>query len=931
MNKTLKFCRDSIKHRIAARVVIEFLLCVAVLGSLGYAASHRIDMHLREALSRNVARQVTTVAYSVGQQFRQQIVEMEKGARLLEQDRIAPDALVEALDDNQFDTFTGLYDFENGLIAGYLPPWREYTALDEKLLRGETIIRYVPEHGLLFAVPIRNGAGEVTEAFIKLYGTVAMQDRFSLVSYGGEGLVVLFDKTGPLAVLSRGERDDERFEDFCDTAEREESYHQIWELVQRDGSGALVYKFNRKWYFHFGAKVPETDLCVMGNVPWKVVAGGIDSIYLAMLVVFCLLLTIIIVFARIAFVSRLRAKESEDLKAAKAMAESANKAKSEFLSNMSHEIRTPINAVLGMDEMILRESNEPPILEYAENIRTAGNSLLGLVNDILDFSKIEAGKMDIIPVEYSVSSLLNDLVNMIEKRAEKKGLKLNVEVAENLPSILFGDEIRLKQVVTNILTNAVKYTERGSVTLAVDYEKLAEDRIAVKISVKDTGIGIKEADIQKLFTAFERIEEARNRSIEGTGLGMNITQRLLNLMGSKLEVESVYGEGSDFFFTVEQKVMNWEPMGNFTESHRHNLVLRQSYQEKFTAPKAKILVVDDTVMNITVVKGLLKQTQVQITAVESGYECLHAVTKEVFDIIFLDHRMPGIDGIETLRRLKETPDNLNQNTPVIALTANAVSGAREEYMAAGFNDYLTKPINSVKLEEMMLKYLPADKVKRRSETAAAASNSPPAAEATEPETDLALPNWLRETSGLDVEAGVAYCGSVEAYLDALTVFAESIKSSSAEIEQYYQAADWENYTVKVHALKSSARVIGAKELSDKARRLEDAGNSGYYNEITENTPALLSLYREYSDRLSPLLVADSPAADTPKTPIEAAELSEAYETLKEIVASFDYDSLKFVMDSLGGYELPEAEQERYESIKKAAAKPDWEELRKILG
>ncbi|MBR3458065.1 MAG: response regulator, partial [Selenomonadaceae bacterium] len=401
---------------------------------------------------------------------------------------------------------------------------------------------------------------------------------------------------------------------------------------------------------------------------------------------------------------------AQDLREMAIKAENANVAKSQFLSNMSHEIRTPINAILGMDEMILRECKDKAILEYAENIRMAGNNLLGLVNDILDFSKIEAGKMDIIPVEYALSSMLNDLVNMSQNRAEKKGLRFIMQVPNDIPGLLFGDEIRIKQAITNILTNAVKYTEKGSVLLSIEYEKLDEESILLKVSVQDTGIGIRKADIQKLFNAFERIEEERNRAIEGTGLGMNITQSLLKLMGSHLEISSVYGEGSTFSFAVVQKVVNWDPMGNFEDAYHQMLKKRTEYKESFMAPSARILVVDDTPMNITVVKGLLKQTRVQIDTAESGYECLNMARKKHYDIIFLDHRMPGIDGIETLERMRSLPGSLNQDTPVISLTANAVSGARSMYIEAGFQDYLTKPIHSAQLESLMMKYLPPEKL-----------------------------------------------------------------------------------------------------------------------------------------------------------------------------------------------------------------------------
>ena len=596
-------------------------------------------------------------------------------------------------------------------------------------------------------------------------------------------------------------------------------------------------------------------------------------------------------------------------------AESANKAKSMFLSNISHEIRTPINAILGMDEMILRESKDNAILEYAENIRNAGNNLLSLVNDILDFSKIEAGKMEIIPVEYALSSLLNDLVNMIQKRAEKKSLKLNVNAAPKLPTILYGDEIRIKQAVTNILTNAVKYTEKGSVTLSVSFQKMSDNKISLRFEVKDTGIGIKQEDISKLFSAFERIEEKRNRTIEGTGLGMNITQRLLHMMNSDLEVQSVYGEGSTFAFTIEQPVINWEPLGNFEENYRNMLSKRQKYHEKFTAPKAKILVVDDTQLNLAVVKGLLKQTHIQIETAESGYECLHLVTKNHYDIIFLDHRMPGMDGLECLQQMKKLHNNLNADIPVIALTANAVSGAREQYIEAGFSNYLSKPIDSAALESMIIKYLPPDKVQL-------------ADEEIQPVEETKLPEWLSTVEGLKTKEGVEHCGSVDAYLDTLTIFADAVSSGVKEIADFYQKEDWKNYTVKVHALKSSARVIGANELSERAKRLEDAGNSLYIDEIKKDTAALLELYLSYESKLTPLIA--KPVDTTDKPLISEEDFSEALEALKEAAASFDYDSVTFVLDELDGYRLPDEHSARIGSIKEAAAKLDWEKINALL-
>ena len=908
-------------RRIAARAALEFVLCVAVVFFVGCIVWHKVDDHLNEALEQLVARQINTLAHSVGRQFHQQLQEMQYGAWLVGHQRLSPTELVNAFNmrDIEHKITVGIRAMDGELLAGELPPGQKDDELEKQLFDGKTAIDYWENRGLMFAAPIFDENEEhVVGVFYKLYDNEAMLDQFNLLSYDGEGSVILFDKTGPLGALTRGRDTSIAIRSFCEQLEIKEIFQNVWDTVQEQGSGARSVKYKKEHYFVFGAKVPDTEFLVIGYVPWGAVAGSIHYIYYVMLIAFGVLLCGIIMFARYVFVARLRARESEALKEATVHAEAANQAKSEFLSNMSHEIRTPINAVLGMDEMILRESKEPGILEYAQNIRVAGNNLLGLVNDILDFSKIEAGKMDIIPVEYALSSVLNDLVNMIQKRAEKKGLELVVKASPDLPSMLYGDEIRIKQVVTNILTNAVKYTEKGSVTLSVDYERQEGDSVLLKVSVKDTGIGIKESDIAKLFHAFERIEEERNRAIEGTGLGMNITQRLLGLMGSRLEVASVYGEGSTFSFRLAQKVMNWEPMGDFEESHRNSLLRHKEYRESFRAPDARILVVDDTVMNLTVIKGLLKQTKVQIDTAESGYECLKLAGSKKYDIIFLDHRMPGLDGIETLQRMRAMEGNPNADTPVISLTANAISGARESYIQAGFHDYLTKPINSAHLEAMMLKYLPAEKVSMEDGTAAEA----------EDDREATLPEWLARTDCLDARAGVTHCGSVEAYMDALTVFAESVETGADEIEKFFHAKDWKNYTVKVHALKSTARVIGAAELSEKARRLEDAGVSGYLEEISQDTPGLLALYRTYAEKLAPLFHEET--GDAQKPPIDPSELADAYDTLRDVAASFDYDNLKFVLDSLAEYRLPEEEQARYQALRRAASVPDWDKVRELL-
>ena len=375
-----------------------------------------------------------------------------------------------------------------------------------------------------------------------------------------------------------------------------------------------------------------------------------------------------------------------------------------------------------MDEMILRESNEKEILSYAADIQAAGRTLLSLINDILDFSKIEEGKMEIIPTQYELSSVVNDLSNIVKGRAEKKGLKLQVDVNDRVPHLLYGDEVRIKQIAINLLTNSVKYTETGSVSLGIDYEKVSDDEIDLSFVITDTGVGMKPEDLKKLFSPFTRIEESKHRSVEGTGLGMSIVKQLLDLMGSHLEVKSTYGEGSEFSFTIRQKVLEWEPVGKAMERFGDEAPKLPIYKELFHAPDARILVVDDTEVNLAVVKNLLKKTQISIDTATSGAEAITAFKNNSYDVVFIDHMMPDMDGLETLKKIKELPGS--DEIPFIVFTANAVSGAREMYLEAGFKDYLSKPVDGRRLEETLLRYLPEDKILSPEENTLPAQESP---------------------------------------------------------------------------------------------------------------------------------------------------------------------------------------------------------------
>ncbi len=906
-------------QNINKRICIEFVALAAILGLIGLVIHNEFIEKINSVIEENVLRHIGTVAYSVEHNINRNLRELHVIANMIEQGNLPVENFVTIAGAFREKAYKSGIIRENGLplTSGENSKdlsWEEFLAI-ENVFKGEDVVYYRAEEGILFAVPVKiNGETCALYQHFPKEGTIEL---FKIVSYNGLGRITLANFRGEWLEISDAGKNNEMYDELFKTPEfTGEFTNELVQEITQNGNSVREFEHNGQKFMCFGQKLYNDQLVIFGMVTREVVAIGIEYVHIVLIGAVMLACVILIILARVA----IQDAENKKLQLAKDAALQASQTKSEFLSNMSHEIRTPINAILGMNEMILRESRNDTILEYAENVKSAGNNLLSIVNDILDFSKIEAGKMEIIPVEYELASLLNDLVNMIQSRAENKGLQFMVVADKNLPTMLFGDEIRIKQVVTNILTNAVKYTEQGFVVLRVEPIVTKHDTIKIRFSVKDTGIGIKQEDIAKLFSAFERIEEKRNRTIEGTGLGMNITQRLLEMMGTKLRVESVYGQGSTFSFDIEQKIIKAEPMGDFSENYRRSLQNHKEYHEKFTAPDAKILIVDDTVMNLTVVKGLLKQTKIQIDTAESGFECLKLVEKNHYDIIFLDHRMPKMDGVETLQEMKKLPDNINKNTPVISLTANAISGAREQYIAAGFQDYLTKPINSIKLEEMIMKYLPPEKI------SAPAENSE--VEET-PAENLQLPEWLAQIDGLNAREGVEYCGDEDSYLDALKVFANSIADAADEIEGYYTTEDWQNYTTKVHALKSSARVIGASELSDRARRLEDAGNNGYIDEIKNDTAPLLNLYRSYIEKLSPLIEVEA-ENNSDKPLIEEDALAEAYEAMKDAAATFDIDTIEFVLQSLEEYSLPESELERYKKIKDAANKLDWGTIQELV-
>ena len=512
------------------------------------------------------------------------------------------------------------------------------------------------------------------------------------------------------------------------------------------------------------------------------------------------------------------------LEKAKIDAESANRAKSRFIASVSHEIRTPINGILGIDEMLLRDSNDETVLGYAKDIQSAGQTLLSIVNNILDISKIESGKMEIIPVEYELSKVLNDCYNMNFSRAQDKNLEFRIAADPKVPKTLFGDGVRIRQIINNLLSNALKYTEKGSVICSVSFRKTSPEELLLCVSVQDTGIGIREEEKQKLFQSFERIDEERNRNIEGTGLGLNLTMEFVKMMDGDIEVESVYNEGSTFTVTFPQKIVNDEPMGSFEEVREHQRSGHSTLEKLKMLPEAEILVVDDVAMNLKVLNGLLRDTKLSVATTLSGKEALQLLEEKKYDLVLLDHMMPEMDGVEVLRRMKENPKGKNAGTPVVVMTANTMAGVKEEYRNYGFADYLSKPIQVAELQDILVKYLPKK------------------------EKDILT---LEEIPEIDIHIGISYCMNDRNFL--MEMIKEYIRDErTQQLQQSFEAKDWEKYRILVHSLKNMSMQIGAVELSNRAKSLEKACKEADIDYIIQNHHQWLQSYENLLGELGRL-------------------------------------------------------------------------------
>lgn len=578
----------------------------------------------------------------------------------------------------------------------------------------------------------------------------------------------------------------------------------------------------------------------------------------------------------------------EQLQYEKDRANSANVSKSSFIAHVSHEIRTPINAILGMNEMILRESKEEATVSHAQDISNAAYTLYSIINDVLDVSRMDSGKMDIVPAKYDLAQLIYDTISVNKSRIETKQLEFFVEVNPSLPKGYYGDDVRIQQVLSNLLSNAIKYTHEGFVRLIIDGEYHG-DFMDLSFQVRDTGIGIKEEDLSKLFVAFERIEESRNRNIEGTGLGINITNNLLRLMGSKLKVNSVYGEGSIFSFCLTQRIVNPEPIGDF---EKYSQKQHETSEVGFKAPSVRILVVDDNVLNRRVVSSLLNGTMITIDEAESGYECLSKIRDTQYDIIFLDRMMPDMDGVETVKHIKNSPDNPNRLTPVIMLTADVSGNSQDEFRKSGFDAYLSKPLFSNDLEKIIKAYVPSYKIE---------------IEKTKVEALDFGENWrenLPAIRGIDWGDAQRHLPTRDILYATLKEFHKSIESDARLMEDCFNHLEdsekLELFRIKVHALKSSAGLIGAEMLSEGARELERAAKESNLELIREKFPYMINYYRTFIDKLA----AFDDGEDAQFTNIDFPQVIALAQMVNLEMEEMNIENAQEALDEIKMYEYP---------------------------
>ncbi|SFW55398.1 ATP-binding protein [Selenomonas ruminantium] len=835
------------------KMLLTILMTLFLIFLAGIFIQHRIVAMLNNAAEHSVSRQTEDLSMLAGERFLRFLTPLQTAANHLSTHEQDKEAVLQMLVQQNPQGQAGLIDFQHHTLGRFLS--RDSFPRLQLAFHGNTIIDYNPDIGILLATPVFYG-DNVRYVLYQVYPPEMLPQLFALSDYDAFTHVIIQYRDGTLAVpYENYTTNDTKF--WADDT-IQEGMREVHRRLQRSKAAAVYTEGAEGKFFVFGADLPQTDFSLIGYMPWSAVAGQITSIYQRVFFLFSFMLILFACLSIYLLMAQTSVAETEELREARQAADAANQAKSQFLANMSHEIRTPINAISGMNEMILRQELPAEVRKYASNIKSATAALLTIINEILDFSKIESGHMEIVPTDYQLAQVLREVGTLVGVRAHAKNLAFKIHVDPYLPNGLYGDAGRLRQILINLLNNAIKYTPSGSVTLDISGQRSAST-LRLRAAVTDTGIGIREEDRARLFHVFERLDIKRNCQIEGTGLGLAITHRLLNMMKGTIQVDSTYGEGSTFTIELPQEVHSFDPIGVFNLNAQPDLDTNLSHQASFIAPDARVLIVDDNDMNCFVASSLLKETQMQTTIAHSGAEALETLQKQSFHVVLLDYMMPGMDGVETLHKAKQLQGI--SSTRFIALTATALSGSREKFLGEGFDNYLSKPMTGDELTAMLHRYLPAELIKP-----APASLPPMAAPAPAPAAE-APPATAADTPSsplIDRELGMKYCNNMEAiYHNILGMFSKQSTGKIARLDEDFATGNWDDYRINIHALKSTALTIGCRSLNQKAKEQEQAAKDYLAEDATpsqkqqaldylqQHHADIMELYRQTAEAANP--------------------------------------------------------------------------------